>query len=84
MAGQPVQGSDVARLLRTVPETATALAISRSKPYELLAARPRPGGRHADSRTSDADSAHPGGRRSRHIQIGFLLLSSDLECLLLG
>lgn len=38
MAVQPVVSHDVARLLLTVPEAARALAISRSKVYELLAA----------------------------------------------
>ena len=33
-----VQGPGTARLLLTVPEAAEALAISRSKLYELLAA----------------------------------------------
>jgi excisionase family DNA binding protein len=33
-----VQGPGMARLLLTVPEAAEALAISRSKLYELLAA----------------------------------------------
>jgi excisionase family DNA binding protein len=35
---QFVQGPGTARLLLTVPEAAEALAISRSKLYELLAA----------------------------------------------
>ena len=35
---QFVQGAGTARLLLTVPEAAEALAISRSKLYELLAA----------------------------------------------
>ena len=38
MAVQSVKNRDVARLLLTVPEAARALAISRSKVYELLAA----------------------------------------------
>ena len=38
MTVQPVESRDVARLLLTVPEAARALAISRSKVYELLAA----------------------------------------------
>jgi excisionase family DNA binding protein len=38
MAVQSVRNRDVARLLLTVPEAARALAISRSKVYELLAA----------------------------------------------
>jgi excisionase family DNA binding protein len=38
MTAQPVESRDVARLLLTVPEAARALAISRSKVYELLAA----------------------------------------------
>ena len=38
MAVQPGENHDVARRLLTVPETARALAISRSKVYELLAA----------------------------------------------
>jgi excisionase family DNA binding protein len=38
MVVQSVKNRDVARLLLTVPEAARALAISRSKLYELLAA----------------------------------------------